>query len=130
MGQFAVAGCGVERWPWIRTAGNCGKLRLRIDRPVRAAVQDRRHQWNWETHSYPGHNSLDFELGVCINGIENWWPMLHDLNVAIDNAFKEAGVRIAFPQRDVHLDSTGPLDVRVVSEPAQPLKTDRVTKVQ
>ena len=56
--------------------------------------------------------------------------MLHDLNVAIDNAFKEAGVRIAFPQRDVHLDSTGPLDVRVVSEPAQPLKTDRVTKAQ
>ena len=86
--------------------------------------------WNWDTHSYPGHNRLDFELGVYINGIENWWPMLHDLNVAIDNAFKEAGVRIAFPQRDVHLDSTGPLDVRVVSEPAQPLKTDRVTKAQ
>ena len=63
-----------------------------------------------------GDNSLDFELRVYINGIDNWWPMLHELNVAIDNAFKEAGVTIAFPQQDVHLDATGPLEVRVVSE--------------
>ena len=62
-----------------------------------------------------GDNSLDFELRVYINGIENWWSMQHELNVSIDNAFKEAGVTIAFPQRDVHLDATGPLDVRVVS---------------
>jgi small-conductance mechanosensitive channel len=44
--------------------------------------------------------------------------MLHKLNLTIDNAFKEAGVRIAFPQQDVHLDATGPLEVRVVSEPS------------
>jgi len=44
--------------------------------------------------------------------------MQHELNVTIDNAFKEAGVTIAFPQQDVHLDATGPLDVRVVSEPS------------
>jgi potassium efflux system protein len=56
--------------------------------------------------------------------------MLHELNLAIDNAFKEAGVTIAFPQRDVHLDATDPLEVRVVSDPAQPLKTDGVTKAQ
>jgi potassium efflux system protein len=62
-----------------------------------------------------GDNSLDFELRVYINGIENWWPMQHELNVAIDNAFKKAGVTIAFPQRDVHLDATSPLEVRVVS---------------
>jgi len=49
---------------------------------------------------------------------DNWWPMLHELNVTIDNAFKKAGVAIAFPQRDVHLDATGPLEVRVVSEPS------------
>ena len=65
-----------------------------------------------------GDNSLDFELRVYINGIDNWWPMLHELNVTIDNAFKKAGVTIAFPQRDVHLDATGPLEVRVVSEPS------------
>jgi potassium efflux system protein len=65
-----------------------------------------------------GDNSLNFELRVYINGIETWWPMLHKLNLTIDNAFKEAGVRIAFPQQDVHLDATGPLEVRVVSEPS------------
>jgi len=48
--------------------------------------------------------------------------MQHELNTSIDNAFKEAGVTIAFPQRDVHLDATGALEVRVVSEPAQLLK--------
>jgi potassium efflux system protein len=63
-----------------------------------------------------GDNSLSFELRVYINGIENWIPMLHELNLTIDNAFKEAGVKIAFPQQDVHLDATGPLEVRVVSE--------------
>ena len=67
-----------------------------------------------------GDSSLDFELRVYINGIENWWSMQHELNIAIDNAFKETGVTIAFPQRDVHLDATGPLEVRVVSgHPAQ-----------
>ena len=44
--------------------------------------------------------------------------MLHELSVAIDDAFKKVGVTIAFPQRDVHLDATGPLEVQVVSEPS------------
>ncbi len=65
-----------------------------------------------------GDNSLNFELRVYINGIENWWSMQHELNVTIDNAFKKAGVTIAFPQRDVHLDATNPLEVRVVSGPS------------
>jgi potassium-dependent mechanosensitive channel len=33
---------------------------------------------------------------------------------AIDEAFRAAGVTIAFPQRDVHLDTSKPVDVRVV----------------
>jgi potassium efflux system protein len=65
-----------------------------------------------------GDSSLSFELRVFINGMENWIPMLHELNLTIDNTFKEAGVTIAFPQQDVHLDATGPLEVRVVSEPS------------
>jgi len=44
--------------------------------------------------------------------------MQHELNVTIDTAFKKAGVTIAFPQRDVHLDATNPLEVRVVSGPS------------
>jgi potassium efflux system protein len=62
-----------------------------------------------------GDNTLNFELRVYINGIDDYIPMLHELNLAIDDAFKESGLTIAFPQRDVHLDASGPLDVRVVS---------------
>ncbi|MCP4628059.1 MAG: mechanosensitive ion channel, partial [bacterium] len=65
-----------------------------------------------------GDNSLNFELRVYIDGIDDYILMLHELNVAIDDAFKEAGVTIAFPQRDVHLDATGLLEVRVVSAPS------------
>jgi potassium efflux system protein len=64
-----------------------------------------------------GDNSLNFELRVFINGIDNWIPMLHSLNRTIDRQFREAGITISFPQRDVHLDTTGPLEVRVVSDP-------------
>jgi potassium efflux system protein len=37
--------------------------------------------------------------------------------LAINRKFKEAGIVIAFPQRDVHLNTTSPLEVRVL--PAQ-----------
>ncbi|MCL4692319.1 MAG: mechanosensitive ion channel [Candidatus Hydrogenedentes bacterium] len=38
-----------------------------------------------------------------------------DIRHRIDKLFREAGIVIAFPQRDVHLDVTGPLDVRVTN---------------
>jgi potassium efflux system protein len=63
-----------------------------------------------------GDNSLNFELRVFIRSIDDWIPMLHAMNRAIDKAFRQAGITIAFPQRDVHLDATSPLEVRVVSE--------------
>ncbi|KPJ76450.1 MAG: hypothetical protein AMJ54_11495 [Deltaproteobacteria bacterium SG8_13] len=61
-----------------------------------------------------GDNALSFELRVFVNGIDHWYPMLHRLNRAIDREFRKAGITIAFPQRDVHLDATGPLEVKVV----------------
>lgn len=39
-----------------------------------------------------------------------------DLRFGIDALFKEAGIAIAFPQRDVHLDTLKPLEVRMVSD--------------
>lgn len=39
-----------------------------------------------------------------------------DLRFAIDELFHEAGVVIAFPQRDVHLNTSKPLEVRMVRE--------------
>jgi potassium efflux system protein len=63
-----------------------------------------------------GDNSLNFELRVFINGINDWIPVLHKLNQAVDREFRKAGITISFPQRDVHLDQIGPLEVRVVSD--------------
>ena len=63
-----------------------------------------------------GDNSLNFELRVFINGINDWIPMLHKLNQTIDREFRKADVTISFPQHDVHLDQIGPLEVRVVTD--------------
>jgi potassium efflux system protein len=52
-----------------------------------------------------GDNSLEFELRVYIAGIDNYIPVGHNINCAIDAAFREAGIVIAFPQRDLHIRS-------------------------
>ena len=52
-----------------------------------------------------GDNSLEFELRVYISGIGNYVPVWHGINCAIDDAFRKAGIEIAFPQRDIHIRS-------------------------
>jgi small-conductance mechanosensitive channel len=42
--------------------------------------------------------------------------MESDVRRALDQLFREAQIVIAFPQRDVHLDTSGPLAVRVVPD--------------
>jgi potassium efflux system protein len=61
-----------------------------------------------------GDNSLNFELRVFVRGLDNRLPVIHHLHLAIEREFRKAGINIAFPQRDVHLDTTGPLEVRLV----------------
>lgn len=43
-----------------------------------------------------------------------------DLRFAIDELFHDAKITIAFPQRDVHLDTLKPLEVRMVQDQATP----------
>jgi potassium efflux system protein len=50
-----------------------------------------------------GDSSLDFELRCFIQDIDNALSVKSDLNFAIDKAFKENGIEIPFPQRDVHI---------------------------
>ena len=52
-----------------------------------------------------GDNSLNFELRVFIDDLENLMAVKSDLHFRIDKAFREAGIEIAFPQRDLHLRS-------------------------
>lgn len=53
-----------------------------------------------------GDSSLDFELRCHIRNIDNRLRVISDINFAIDKAFREEGITIPFPQRDVHLYDT------------------------
>ena len=55
-----------------------------------------------------GDSSLDFELRVRVKHIERRFSIKSDLNFAVDKAFREAGVTIPFPQRDLHIISPPP----------------------
>jgi potassium efflux system protein len=62
-----------------------------------------------------GDNSLEFELRVYISGIDNYIPVWHSINCAIDQEFRKAGIEIAFPQRDIHVrsvDKSIPIDTK------------------
>ncbi|MCP4626692.1 MAG: mechanosensitive ion channel [bacterium] len=63
-----------------------------------------------------GDNSLNFELRAFIDEPLNRVQVISDLHRAIDDAFREANIEISFPRRDVHLDQSGPLEVRVLQE--------------
>ncbi|WP_368074900.1 mechanosensitive ion channel domain-containing protein [Vibrio natriegens] len=50
-----------------------------------------------------GDSSLEFELRLYINSIDNRLPTLHLVNKKINQRFKEHNVEISFPQLDVHV---------------------------
>jgi len=52
-----------------------------------------------------GESSLDFELRIWINDINNRLLVSSELHQEIDRRFREANIVIAFPQRDLHLRS-------------------------
>ena len=65
-----------------------------------------------------GDNSLNFDLYFWIRARTPMGTRLVESRIrfAIDDAFREHGLVIAFPQRDVHLDAASPLEVRVLRE--------------
>jgi potassium efflux system protein len=65
-----------------------------------------------------GESSLDFELRVFVDGLPNMLAVRHELHMWIDRSFRDHGVEIAFPQRDLHLRS-------VVALPGSPLGGER-----
>jgi potassium efflux system protein len=52
-----------------------------------------------------GDNSLNFVLRSYLANFDNWVNNKTELHMAIDKAFREAGITIAFPQRDLHIRS-------------------------
>jgi len=52
-----------------------------------------------------GDSSLNFELRVFLHNVDSRLSVVSDINFAIDKAFKDAGIEIPFPQRDLHVKS-------------------------
>jgi small-conductance mechanosensitive channel len=50
-----------------------------------------------------GDSSLNFELRCYIDQIDYRLRVLSEMNFAIDKAFREHGIEIPFPQRDLHI---------------------------
>ncbi len=53
-----------------------------------------------------GDSSLNFEMRFFLKDIRQRRTVTSEINFAIDKAFREAGIEIPFPQRDVHLINT------------------------
>jgi len=64
-------------------------------------------------------NSVNFSLTYWVEMTESGDTrrVKSDLLLMIDAAFSEAGIEIPFPQRDVHLSTTGPMPVEIVGSP-------------
>jgi potassium efflux system protein len=50
-----------------------------------------------------GNSTLDFVLRCFLPNLENRSRVVHELHMAIDRAFRENGIEIAFPQQDIHV---------------------------
>ena len=75
-----------------------------------------------------GENSFQFELRVFVSEMKYRLPATHQLHQAIDREFQRAGIRISFPQRDVHLDTSRPLRVHLETDEATPKKPGSQTE--
>ena len=63
-----------------------------------------------------GASTLDMELRAFLPTRDNYPTVVHELNVAIEREFREAGIEIAFPQQDLHIRSL-PANLSIVSQP-------------
>ncbi|RMH54826.1 MAG: mechanosensitive ion channel protein [Candidatus Hydrogenedentota bacterium] len=67
-----------------------------------------------------GADSLEFELLFWMEprSVVEKQEMESRIRFSIDELFRECGITIAFPQRDVHLDTAGPIAVRLEGTPS------------
>ncbi|OQK18093.1 hypothetical protein AU255_09670 [Methyloprofundus sedimenti] len=67
-----------------------------------------------------GDNALSLKLRCFVADIDYRVPTITELHKTINQKFNDAGLVIAFPQRDIHLDFKTPLDVRMQSKQLNP----------
>jgi small-conductance mechanosensitive channel len=74
-----------------------------------------------------GDSALSFTL-LCWSSIDSFFLARSELTIAINNAFKESGIQIPFPQQDVHVhwsDGQGAAAESVARVEAKQWKSDR-----
>ena len=64
-----------------------------------------------------GDNSLILALRVFVGTLDDRLPVMTDMRRNIHRRFAEAGIVIAFPQRDVHFDADRPLRISLERSP-------------
>jgi potassium efflux system protein len=67
-----------------------------------------------------GDNTLTLLLRAYLGSMDNRLNTITALHETINRKFSEAGLNIAFPQRDLHLDTSSPLDIRLSRAPRKP----------
>ena len=70
-----------------------------------------------------GDNALTLVLRAYLNDIDARLATITELHQAILLKFRAAGIPIAFPQRDVHLDSVRPIEVVLRRDAGQTSET-------
>lgn len=77
-----------------------------------------------------GDNALNFELHfwVEVRNLSDRNRVESDMRFKIDHLFREAGITIAFPQCDFHLDGTRPLDIRLLNDDTDKVIEDSTRK--
>lgn len=74
-----------------------------------------------------GDNSLVFDVyfWISVNRLMERRIIESDVRFRIDDLFREAGIVIAFPQRDIHLDTKGPLEFKMLNANSRPEKNKK-----
>jgi small-conductance mechanosensitive channel len=94
-----------------------------VERLIRQAIEE--HESVLESPSPVvlfmdfGSDSLEFDalFWVRVRAMMDRMKVESDLRYRIDDLFREAGIVIAFPQRDVHFDTAAPIPVRLMTDP-------------
>lgn len=68
-----------------------------------------------------GDNALIFEIyfWVEVDRLMEIRRIQSEIRFSIDEEFRKAQIVIAYPQRDIHMDTLKPLDIRIVGDPGK-----------
>jgi len=67
-----------------------------------------------------GDNALTLNLRCFVGSLDYRLTTITALHTEIDRRFNDAGIVISFPQRDIHLDTSRPLELRIRRDDGSP----------